>query len=162
MVETVTKTVPEPDFSLLTPVLERYRKQGENALLPALQETQEVLGYLPRPALEALSRTLPVALARIFGVVTFYSQFHLVPRARHIIKCCQGTACHVKGGKDVLEALKSHLGIEEGQTTADYRFTLESVACLGCCFLAPALLINSRYFGRITPDRIDVVLEEFK
>jgi NADH:ubiquinone oxidoreductase subunit E len=161
MVETA-QTVPEPDLSLLAPVLDRHRKRGERALLPALQETQEVLGYLPRAALEQLAKTLPVALSRIYGVVTFYAQFHLLPRARHIIKCCQGTACHVKGGKDVLEALKDYLGIEEGQTTADYRFTLESVACLGCCFLAPALLINSRYFGRITPDRIDVVLEEFK
>ena len=156
------KPLSELDLNLLSPVLSRYKHQGESALLPALQETQEIYGYLPRPALEALSRALPVALSRIYGVVTFYSQFHLTPRGRNIIKCCQGTACHVKGGKGILAALKESLGVAEGETTPDLRFTLETVACLGCCFLAPALLVNSRYVGRMTPGRVDAVLKEFK
>jgi len=157
------KSPAEIDLNLLSPLLLRYCNQGESALLPALQEAQEIYGYLPRAALEAISRSLPAALSRIYGVVTFYSQFYLTPRARNVIKCCQGTACHVKGGKSVLAALKEHLGIEEGETTADLRFTLETVACLGCCFLAPVMLVNNnRYFGRLTPQRIEGVLQEFR
>ena len=158
----VENPLAELDLGLLSPVLARFRDQGERALLPALQGTQEVYGYLPRPALEAVAQALPAPLSRIYGVVTFYSQFHLSPRGRNIIKCCQGTACHVKGGKAILAALKESLGIGEGETTPDLRFTLETVACLGCCFLAPAVLINSSYFGRMTPGRVEAVLREFK
>jgi len=150
------------DLGLLSPVLARFHDQGESALLPALQATQEVYGYLPRPALEAVAQALPAPLSRIYGVVTFYSQFHLTPRARNIIKVCQGTACHVKGGKDILNALKEHLGIEEGQMTPDYRFTLDTVACLGCCFLAPVMMVNTQYFGRLSPDRVATALEDFR
>ncbi len=156
------KSASAPNVEALAPVLDRFRHQGESALLPALQQTQEVCGYLPRAALEALSGALPVPLSRIYGVVTFYSQFHLIPGGRNTIKCCQGTACHVKGGKDILAALKEHLGIEEGETTADLRFTLETVACLGCCFLAPVMLVNSQYFGRLTPERIEGLLQDFR
>jgi NADH-quinone oxidoreductase subunit E len=156
------ESLSEIDLGLLIPVLLRYQREGESALLPALQETQGIYGYLPRAALEALSRALPIALSRIYGVTTFYSQFHLVPRGRNIVRCCQGTACHVKGGKRVLAALKESLGVEEGETTSDLRFTLETVACLGCCSLAPAVLINNRYFGRMTAGRVGSILKDFR
>ncbi|NIM05770.1 MAG: NAD(P)H-dependent oxidoreductase subunit E, partial [Armatimonadetes bacterium] len=99
------KSLPDPDLNLLSPLFTQYRGQGESALLPALQETQEIYGYLPRLALEALSRALPVALSRIYGVITFYDEFRLSPRGRNLIKCCQGTTCQMKGGETLLDAV---------------------------------------------------------
>jgi len=160
MVETETQAVPEPDLSLVAPILDRYCKRGESGLLPALQEIQGVLGYLPRAALEQLAKTLPVALSRIYGVVTFYAQFHLLPRARHIIKCCQGTACHVRGASRVLDEVARQLEVKPGEPTRDGLFTIERVNCLGTCALAPVIMLDETYHPHITPEKLRKLIEE--
>ena len=152
----------DPDLGKLAPILSGYRRGDQSALLPVLQQVQAIYGYLPRPALKEVSRRLGIALSRIYGVVTFYSQFHLTPRGRHTIRCCQGTACYVRGSKDVLAALQEALGVEVGETTPDLRYTLDTVACLGTCFLAPVMMIDTQYFGKLTSSKIAAILRQFK
>jgi NADH:ubiquinone oxidoreductase subunit E len=139
------------DLSRVNPILHKYGSQ-DGALIPVLQEVQAVYGYLPEEALKLVGKTLRVPLSRIYGVVTFYAQFYLTPRGKHTIKCCQGTACHVRGGKGVLEALERELKVTPGGTTDDLKFSLETVACVGTCFLAPVMMIDEDYFGKLTPN----------
>jgi NADH-quinone oxidoreductase subunit E len=130
-------------------------------LIGVLQAVQERFGYLPRPALAEVSRRAKIPLSRIHGVVTFYAQFYTEPRGRHTVRCCSGTACHVKGGARVLEAVRRELGIDEGETTPDMMFYLETVACLGTCFLAPVMMIDSQYYGLLTPQKIARILQSY-
>ncbi|MDR4496683.1 MAG: NAD(P)H-dependent oxidoreductase subunit E [Candidatus Scalindua sp.] len=104
---------------------------------------------------------MDIPLTRIFGVVTFYSQFTLIPRGKHAIKVCSGTACHVKGADDVKRKLRDELEIKEGETTPDYQFTLETVACIGTCFLAPVMMVDERYFGKLTADKTSDIVREY-
>ena len=134
----------------------------EANLIGVLQQVQERLGYLPPAALEVISKRMRIPLSRIYGVVSFYAQFYTTPRGRHTIRCCRGTACHVKGAARIMDALIRELGIEEGQTTSDMQFYLESVACLGACFLAPAMMIDTQYFGRLTPQRVTSILNSYR
>jgi NADH-quinone oxidoreductase subunit E len=157
----VTEHVEELDLAALERIIAAERVTGRAALIPVLQQAQDHYGYLPEAVLEEIARRLRLPLSIVYGVVTFYAQFHLTPRGRHTIRSCQGTACHVKGGKAVLEALQRALGIRSGETTPDLRFTLETMACLGCCFLAPALLIDDQYFGKLTARDVESVLEQF-
>jgi NADH-quinone oxidoreductase subunit E len=108
-----------------------------------------------------VSERTGIPASRIFGVATFYEQFHLEPHGRHTIRCCRGTACHVKGGHNIIKAVKQSLGVEPGQTTEDMRFTFETVACLGTCFLAPAMMINNDYYGHLNTRRIKGILERY-
>lgn len=157
----MTEHVEELDLAALERIIAAERVTGRAALIPVLQQAQDHYGYLPEAVLEEIARRLRLPLSIVYGVVTFYAQFHLTPRGRHTIRSCQGTACHVKGGKAVLEALQRALGIRSGETTPDLRFTLETMACLGCCFLAPALLIDDQYFGKLTARDVESVLEQF-
>ncbi len=135
---------------------------SENAnLIAVLQDVQERLGYLPPAALREIASRTQIPLSRIYGVVTFYAQFYTQPRGRHTIRCCRGTACHVKGSRRVISAVERVLGITEGQTTPDLLFYLETVACLGTCFLAPAMMIDEQYFGKLTPRRIEAILRSY-
>jgi len=131
-------------------------------LIGVLQRVQERLGYLPREALVAVGRRARVPLSRIYGIVTFYAQFYTEPRGRHTIRCCRGTACHVKGAQRVIETVERELGIKEGQTTPDMLFYLETVACLGTCFLAPVMMVDSNYYGVLTPQKIERVLRSYR
>lgn len=131
-------------------------------LIGVLQEVQDRFGYLPRPALEGISRRAKLPLSRIFGVVSFYAQFYTEPRGRHTIRCCRGTACHVKGASRVLEAVKRALGIDEDETTPDMMFYLETVACLGTCFLAPVMMIDNQYYGMLTPQKVERILRSYR
>ena len=131
-------------------------------LISVLQDLQDVLGYLPADALAEVSRRTKIPLSRVYGVVSFYTQFHTAPRGLHTIRCCNGTACHVRGAQGVLDALGKSLRIRPGQTTADGLFTLETVACLGACFLAPVMMIDDDYYGRLTPQRIDEILHRYR
>lgn len=144
----------------LEDVLARYAAT-EGALIPILQETQEIYGYLPEEAMRVIARKLKIPFSRVYGVATFYTQFHLKPRGRNIIRVCQGTACHVRGGAKLLEAISKTLGIGKNETTADGRFTLETVACLGSCGLAPVMMINEETYGRLTPEQIPAILERY-
>ncbi|WP_333871110.1 NADH-quinone oxidoreductase subunit NuoE [Desulforamulus putei] len=136
----------------LAQLLLKY-KDTPGALIPVLQQAQEIFGYLSPELLKEISAGLKIPLSRTYGVATFYSQFHLKPRGRNIIKVCQGTACHVRGGSKVLEAIKSYVGVETGETSEDLRFTLETVACLGACGLAPVMMVNEETEGQLTPDK---------
>jgi len=133
---------------------------GPGALIPLLQMVQQEVGYLPRAAFRLLSARLGVPESRIYGVATFYAQFHLKPRGKYVVRVCQGTACHVRGGRQILEAVQEKLGIEPGDTTADLVFTLERVACLGACGLAPTMIINDETYGRLTPAKAQKILDD--
>lgn len=141
-------------------ILEKYEREA-GGLIPILQEVQETCGYLPEGILTYVSERSKVPLSKIYGIVTFYAQFSLVPRGRNTIKICLGTACHVKGAKRVLAKLEEALGIKVGGTSSDSKFTLEIVRCLGTCFLAPVMMINRDYFGKLTPDKVGKILKQY-
>jgi NADH-quinone oxidoreductase subunit E len=148
------------DLSRLDSVFEKHRGE-EGALIPVLQEAQEIYGYLSEELLAAIGKRLHIPLSRIFGVVTFYAQFYTTPRGRYTVRVCRGTACHVRGGKYVLKAVQKALGIGEGETTPDFKFTFETVACLGACALSPVLLVNKNYYGKLTPAKVEQVLKQY-
>jgi NADH:ubiquinone oxidoreductase subunit E len=153
--------MPEPlDLSRIDEVLTKHRGE-EGALIPILQETQEIYGYLSEELLAAIGKRLHIPLSRIYGVVSFYAQFYTTPRGRHIIKSCQGTACHVRGAKGVLESLTRELRVEPGGTTHDLNFSLETVACVGTCFLGPVIMIDKDYYGKLTPKRAVDALKKY-
>ena len=138
-------------------------KGKKGSLIPVLQQTQEIFGYLPQDVLLHISEELDIAISQIYGVVTFYAQFHLEPRGENIVRSCQGTACHVRGASNVLDAIKKKLGLKEGQaTTDDLRFTLETVACIGACGLAPVLTVNDKVYPAMTPDKASALLSALK
>jgi NADH-quinone oxidoreductase subunit E len=134
---------------------------SRGALIPLLQQVQAEIGYLPPPVMRRIAERVGLSPARVFGVATFYSQFRMEPVGRHIIRVCHGTACHVQGASAITDAICSELGVEEGGTTSDGRFTVEPVACLGCCSLAPVMMIDDSTFGRLTPDRAREVLRDY-
>ncbi|MDI3474621.1 MAG: NADH-quinone oxidoreductase subunit [Thermococcaceae archaeon] len=133
-----------------------------SSLIPLLQRTQERFGYLPREVLEEIANYLGVPLSRVYGVATFYAQFRFEPLGKYVVKVCHGTACHVNGAVNIAQALTEELGIEEGQTTKDGLVTLERVACLGCCSLAPVIMINEKVFGKLTPDKVRKLIRKLK
>jgi NADH-quinone oxidoreductase subunit E len=137
-------------------------KSRQGGLIPILQEVQQDFGYLPEESMKTISAELKIPTAEIYGVATFYAQFHLQPRGRYVIRVCRGTACHVRGSLKILEKVKEITGIGENETTEDLRFTIEPVACLGACGLAPVMVINDQTFGRLTPDKIQGILDQFE
>ncbi|MFP4662282.1 MAG: NADH-quinone oxidoreductase subunit NuoE [Halanaerobiales bacterium] len=141
-------------------ILANYEKE-EKYLIPILQEAQDEYGYLPEEVLKGIAFGLDLSLSQVYGVVTFYTQFHLEPRGDNIIRVCMGTACHVRGGSDVLKAIQEEIGVESGETTEDLKFTLETVACIGACGLAPVIMINDDTHGRLTPEKVPGVLKEY-
>jgi NADH-quinone oxidoreductase subunit E len=149
------------DLKPVAKIVSEYGRDYESNLIAILQETQDVYGYLPKTVMKEISKLTDVPLTRIFGVVTFYSQFTLTPRGKHAIKICNGTACHVRGVDEVKEKVKEHLNVVEGETTADYKFTLETVACIGTCFLAPVMMVDDRYFGKLTTDTVTDIVKEY-
>lgn len=151
----------EIDYRQVDGILAKYAKD-KGTLIPIMQEVQNLYNYLPKAVLEYISQKTEISLSEIYGVATFYSLFHLNPRGKYIIRCCQGTACHVRGGAGILDALEAQLGIKAGETTADGRFTLETVACLGACGLAPVMQIDEDTHGRMTPVKVPAVLTEYK
>ena len=158
-------TATDLDFGLAEGILATFEADGGGVaaadLIPLLQRIQEAYGYLPPPVLMKVSERTGIPTSRMFGVITFYSQFYTEPHGKYTIRCCQGTACHVKGGKRIAEAIQQALGVEDGGTTEDMRFTFESVACLGTCFLAPVIMVDNDYYGQLTPDRITSILKKY-
>lgn len=145
----------------LDAILDKY-KGYDGALIPVLQQAQHAHGYLSKEVLEYISKHMNIPMSQIYGVATFYSQFHLNPRGENIIKVCQGTACHVRGGKQILEKIESLLGVKAGETTKDLKFTLETVACIGACGLAPVIMINEDTHGRLTPDAMADIIKQYE
>jgi len=132
------------------------------ALIPLLQKIQDGYGYLPQPVLEWVSGRTGIPTSRMYGVATFYAQFSLEPRGKHSIRPCRGTACHVRGGKKIISTLQGALGLEDGQTSGDMAFSLETVACLGACALAPVTVVDSTYYGKMTPRRAEQIVQQLK
>jgi NADH-quinone oxidoreductase subunit E len=138
-------------------VLESFR--GDKAeLIPILQQVQQKLGYLPQEAMKKIASFVRVPESTVFGVATFYAQFKFVPVGRNIIRACRGTACYIKGSPRILEELEKLLGIKDGGTTADMEYSLETVACIGACALAPTITINNETYGKMTAKKVAEVL----
>ena len=140
-------------------ILQEYKEQ-RGAIIPALQKAQELYGWLPAPVLEIISKEMNVPLSQVYGVVTFYSQFYLTRRGRHIIRQCDGTACHVRNSAGIVTAVENHLGIKAGETTEDYKYTFEVVYCLGSCGLAPVAMIDDQVHGQLVPESMIALLDE--
>jgi len=141
-------------------ILESHpRKRGK--LIRILQETQVKLGYLPREAMQEIAGYLRIPASEVYSVATFYNQFRFIPPGRHQIKVCLGTACQIKGGKIILESWERELDIKEGETSADREFSLERVACVGCCAMAPVTVVDERVEGNVSPTRVKGVLLAF-
>lgn len=138
----------EPDMAEIGAILERHA-DDPGALIAVLQETQTCCGYLPREALREIARARGIPLSHVYGVATFYSQFHLRPRGDRVVRICHGTACHVRGAPEVTRVVTEELGVKIGETTDDMAFTLESVACVGCCGLAPVMLVDDETYGQL-------------
>ena len=131
-------------------------------LIPILQKIQQGYGYLPQAVLMEMSDRTGIPASRIYGVATFYEQFYLELHGRHTIKCCRGTACHVNRGTEIIDAISQAINVEPGQTTADMKFTFETVACLGTCFLAPVIMVNNDYYGNLKPNQIKDILKKYQ
>lgn len=134
----------------------------KGVLIPLLQDIENVYGYVPTEAIELVAAELDVFPVEIYGILTFYTQFHLKPRGKHTIYVCQGTACHVMGSKDILDYLLNQLNIKEGQTTEDGMFTVERAACLGCCGMAPVVKVDEDFFGWVTIQKMDEILQSYQ
>ena len=141
-------------------VLEKYQRD-KSALIDVLHDTQSEIGYLPREALEEIGAGLGVPLSRVYSVATFFKAFSLTPRGRYLINVCMGTACHVRGSDKVLEQMEKELGIKTGGNTADLKFTLETVNCVGACALGPMVIIGEDYHGEMTPEKVSEVLSNY-
>ncbi|RLB43101.1 MAG: NADH-quinone oxidoreductase subunit NuoE [Deltaproteobacteria bacterium] len=149
------------DRQRLHSIIEKHK--GEKwGLIPLLQDVQEAFGYIPPEGIEPIAEAMGLYPSQVQGVITFYAGFALEPKGKYVIRVCRGTACHVKGGRSILRYLKKELGLEEGQTSEDYRFTLETVACLGACFLAPTMMVNRTYYGKLSPPKVTSVLAQYR
>ncbi len=142
----------------LEQILKSYSPEKAN-LIPILQEIQKNFGYLSRPVVREISEYLGISESKVYGIATFYTQFRFEPLGKHQIKICHGTACHVKGSEGITETIENYLGIRIGKTSEDGVFTLERVACLGCCSLAPVMMIDGEVYGNLTRERVEEVLE---
>jgi NADH-quinone oxidoreductase subunit E len=145
----------------ITEILSHYKKEQKN-LVPLLQEVQTRLGYLPKEALQEVASFLEIPEVEAWGVATFYNQFRLVPLGRYHTTVCMGTACHFAGGKLILETLERELGIKVGETAVDGNFSLERVACIGCCMLAPVIVIKDKIYPKMTPFKVEEALIPYK
>ena len=155
---TVAQTL---DLSRLEEILQAYREQ-KGALIPVLQKAQKIYGYLPGEVLQRIAKGLRVPLSRIYGVATFYSQFYLTRRGRHVIRQCDGTACHVRGSAQIIEKMEKALGIRAGETTPDYKVTYEVVYCLGSCGLAPVATVDETAVGKLAPERMATIVQDLQ
>jgi len=149
------------DYQLVQSKVLKY-KGKKGATIPVLQSIQEVFGYLPSNVLKQTSEDLEIPLSDMYGVATFYAQFRFLPVGKHIIKVCHGTACHVQNANAITEALEDVLDVKDGETTPDGLFTLESVACIGCCSLAPVLMIGDETFGKLTSSSCAKIIKDIR
>jgi NADH:ubiquinone oxidoreductase subunit E len=154
-------STPEIDWNKLSAIIQSY-KDEKWGLIPLLQEIQQNFGYIPPESIELIAKGLNVFPSQIQGVVTFYAGFTLKPKGKYVLKVCRGTACHVKGSRSILRFMQRKLELKEGETSPDYQFTLETVACLGACFLAPTMIVNQTYFGRLAPPKVSSILDQYK
>jgi NADH:ubiquinone oxidoreductase subunit E len=155
------KEITEEMWKEIDSVIQRY-KGKPGALIPVLEECQNACGYLPMEVQERISKGLNIPGSNIYGVVTFYSFFTMVPKGRHTIKVCLGTACYVKGGKANLESIQDEFGVEVRGTTGDLRFSLDSVRCIGACGMAPAMVVDDDTYAQVSKQNIMKMLDGYK
>jgi NADH-quinone oxidoreductase subunit E len=148
------------ELSKVQKIIDKY-DGNKSWLVMILQDIQEQYHYLPAAVLEFIAEKLSLSLSHLYNVATFYSSFSLTERGRHLIRVCDGTACHLRGSTNVREQIVRQLGIDKGQTTKDKRFSLEVVACLGACALAPVMTVDAEYHGGMTPEKISQTLDEY-
>jgi NADH:ubiquinone oxidoreductase subunit E len=151
----------ETDRVRLEEIINRYKGDSCSLLIPLLQDIQETFGYIPPESIESIAEALGLFPSQVQGVITFYAGLSLEPKGKYIVRVCRGTACHVKGGRSILRIVKKELDLDEGETSPDYQFTLETVACLGTCFLAPTLMVNKTYYGKLSPPKITSILAQY-
>ncbi|HBP38094.1 MAG TPA: NAD(P)H-dependent oxidoreductase subunit E [Clostridiales bacterium] len=143
-------------------IIGRHKKDGRKALMQVLQESQDVYGYLPLEVQREVAQGLGISVAEVYGVVSFYSFFSLVPKGEYEISVCLGTACYVKGSQAILDKVEEVLGIKDGECTEDQKFSIRACRCIGACGLAPVMMINDDVYGRLTPDQIPAILAKYK
>ena len=143
-------------------IFEKYEGRSRDSLIPLLQEVQELEGYLSREIVKEVGKLLNLPTGKIYGVATFYNQFRFQPQGQYHIQVCRGTACHVKGSAAVLDALENELGIKAGKTDRDGLFSLEVVACIGACGLAPVISVNGNFHAGVTPEEIPAILDNYR
>jgi NADH-quinone oxidoreductase subunit E len=151
----------QQDLGYVDEVLNNFQGR-KGTLITVLQQVQAQKGYLEKEALERVARRMGIPTARIYGVVTFYAQFRLTPVGKNLIRVCHGTACHVQNADSLTEASEGELSIKTGETTSDLLFTLESVACLGCCSLAPVIMVGDKVYGKLSTDKVRKVIKDYK
>jgi NADH-quinone oxidoreductase subunit E len=143
----------------LNQIFSRF-KGTKDELIPVMEALQDEFGYLPKEVMHEISRFLKVPESNIYGVATFYALFRLVPRGKQMVSVCRGTACHVRGGSQILQEVEKRLGIKPGETTKDMEYSLETISCFGSCALSPVMVINKTVYGRMTPAKVGQVLED--
>ena len=150
---TEAKRATKAELERIDSIIADHREQRWG-LIPLLQEIQQVVGYIPSEAIPRVASGLGLFPSQVQGVITFYEQFYTAPRGKNIVRVCRGTACHVRGGKTILKLVKQQLELEEGETTPDFEYTLETVACIGVCALAPNMVINKATYGHLNPKKV--------
>ncbi len=151
------KRVTKANLKRIDRIIADHREQRWG-LIPLLQEIQRVQSYIPPEAIPHIASGLGLFPSQVQGVITFYEQFYTAPRGKNIVRVCRGTACHVRGGKTILKLVKQRLGIEELETTPDLEYSLETVACIGCCALAPNMVVNRNIYGHMNPKKVMLIL----
>jgi NADH:ubiquinone oxidoreductase subunit E len=151
----------ELDLEPLYDVLDEYKTQ-QGAVIPVLQKAQDIYGWLPKEVLQTIARRMSVPLSQVYGVVTFYSQFYLQRRGRHIVRQCDGTACHVRGAARIVETVQDYLGIQAGDTTPDFKYTYEVVYCLGSCGLAPVAMVDNQVVGHLVSETMLEIIDKLE
>ncbi len=154
------KIVAQADLARIEAIIAEYQNQRW-ALLPLLERIQQEFGFIPPSSIDLIAKGLGVFPAQVQGVITFYAQLYTTPRGKNIVRVCRGTACHVRGGKTILKLVKRQLGVEEGEITPDFEYSLETVACVGCCALAPNVVINKNIYGRMNPKKVASIFSHY-
>lgn len=158
----VAEAAVSVDMAPALKIVEQMSPVESGDIIPLLQQLQDAYGYLPSDVILAACEETSLPASRVFGVATFYSQFSLEPRGKHLVRCCKGTACHVRGGHRLRDTIERVLGVGDGDTTKDGKFSLETVACLGTCFLAPVMMVDGNYYGHVSPDRVKKILDQYE
>jgi NADH:ubiquinone oxidoreductase subunit E len=153
------KKITKADLARISAIVSEYSQQ-KWALIPLLQKIQNEVGYIPPQSIPLIARSLGLFPSQVQGVISFYTQLYTQPQGRKVVRVCRGTACHVRGGKTILKLVKQHLDIDEGETTPDLEYTLETVACIGVCALAPNIVVADRVHGHMNPKKVEQLFKD--
>jgi NADH:ubiquinone oxidoreductase subunit E len=153
------KKITKADLAQINAIVSEY-SQKKWAMIPLLQKIQSEFGYIPPQSIPIIARSLGLFPSQVQGVISFYTQLYTQPQGKKVVRVCRGTACHVRGGKTILKLVKQHLDIEEGETTPDWEYTLETVACIGVCALAPNMVVADRVYGHMNPKKVEQLFKD--